>query len=98
MRARAIARGRRMRSKHPRRCAARPHPPLRGTFSRLPAGEGKSRATRAGPPELTAPPYFAAIAMISTNTSGKAMRASQVARPGVFCGSTQASQTAFISS
>lgn len=42
--------------------------------------------------------YFAAMAMISTKTSGKAMRASQVARPGVFCGSTQASQTAFISS
>jgi hypothetical protein len=84
MRARAIARGRQVRSKHPRRFAARPHPPLRGTFSHLPVGEGKASTVRTGAADGPRPPYFAAIAMTSTNTSGKAMRASQVARPGVF--------------
>jgi hypothetical protein len=85
------------------------HPPHRCLDSRdKPGNDFGGGGARAWRPEtgvdravtllLRRPPYFAAIAMISTNTSGKAMRASQVARPGVFAGSTQASQTAFISS
>ena len=59
----------------------------------------RSRATPVGAQVLAAPAdgaYFAAITVISTSSSGRAMRASRQARAGWWPGTTQASQISFI--